>query len=259
MQTDRAEAAPGPLGRALAPARLPPGPDEPRPAHPRRRALRHPGLDAAGRADPRGGGRRPAPRGRRLRARRPAGRPAAPPGRGRRGRRDPVGRRAGRWPSSSWPAARAPSGLRCGTSSPPPGSPSSARASGPGRPTCAGRRRTPTTRCSAYLPVPAGRRPGRPRRAALGPGRLGHRRPRAARPARRHERSRPRLAVAAHVVRHLTADPLLPRELLPADWPGARAAGGVRRLPGRAAPTSRTMSPPASTPVRPLFSARVEH
>lgn len=30
-----------------------------------------------------------------------------------------------------------------------------------------------------------------------------------------------RLAVAAHVVRHLTADPLLPRELLPADWPGA--------------------------------------
>lgn len=31
----------------------------------------------------------------------------------------------------------------------------------------------------------------------------------------------PRLAVAAHVVRHLTADPLLPRELLPADWPGA--------------------------------------
>ncbi len=31
----------------------------------------------------------------------------------------------------------------------------------------------------------------------------------------------PRLAVAAHVVRHLTADPLLPRELLLADWPGA--------------------------------------
>ncbi|WP_312856430.1 PaaX family transcriptional regulator C-terminal domain-containing protein [Nocardioides pelophilus] len=31
----------------------------------------------------------------------------------------------------------------------------------------------------------------------------------------------PRLAVAAHVVRHLTADPLLPRALLPADWPGA--------------------------------------
>lgn len=31
----------------------------------------------------------------------------------------------------------------------------------------------------------------------------------------------PRLAVAAHVVRHLTADPLLPRPLLPADWPGA--------------------------------------
>lgn len=30
----------------------------------------------------------------------------------------------------------------------------------------------------------------------------------------------PRLAVAAHVVRHLTADPLLPRELLPPDWPG---------------------------------------
>jgi phenylacetic acid degradation operon negative regulatory protein len=30
-----------------------------------------------------------------------------------------------------------------------------------------------------------------------------------------------RLAVAAHVVRHLTADPLLPRELLPAGWPGA--------------------------------------
>lgn len=30
----------------------------------------------------------------------------------------------------------------------------------------------------------------------------------------------PRLAVAAHVVRHLTADPLLPRDLLPADWPG---------------------------------------
>jgi phenylacetic acid degradation operon negative regulatory protein len=31
----------------------------------------------------------------------------------------------------------------------------------------------------------------------------------------------PRLAVAAHVVRHLTRDPLLPRDLLPADWPGA--------------------------------------
>ena len=31
----------------------------------------------------------------------------------------------------------------------------------------------------------------------------------------------PRLVVAAHVVRHLTADPLLPRELLPTDWPGA--------------------------------------
>lgn len=30
----------------------------------------------------------------------------------------------------------------------------------------------------------------------------------------------PRLAVAAHVVRHLTADPLLPRALLPRDWPG---------------------------------------
>lgn len=30
-----------------------------------------------------------------------------------------------------------------------------------------------------------------------------------------------RLAVAAHIVRHLTADPLLPRELLPSDWPGA--------------------------------------
>lgn len=30
-----------------------------------------------------------------------------------------------------------------------------------------------------------------------------------------------RLAVAAHVVRHLTADPLLPRELLPRGWPGA--------------------------------------
>lgn len=30
-----------------------------------------------------------------------------------------------------------------------------------------------------------------------------------------------RLAVAAHVVRHLTADPLLPGELLPAGWPGA--------------------------------------
>jgi phenylacetic acid degradation operon negative regulatory protein len=29
-----------------------------------------------------------------------------------------------------------------------------------------------------------------------------------------------RLAVAAHVVRHLTADPLLPSELLPAGWPG---------------------------------------
>lgn len=34
-------------------------------------------------------------------------------------------------------------------------------------------------------------------------------------------RPAPRLAVAAHVVRHLTEDPLLPRELLPAGWPGA--------------------------------------
>jgi phenylacetic acid degradation operon negative regulatory protein len=31
----------------------------------------------------------------------------------------------------------------------------------------------------------------------------------------------PRLAVAAHVVRHLAADPLLPAALLPADWPAA--------------------------------------
>ncbi|MDT0202977.1 PaaX family transcriptional regulator C-terminal domain-containing protein [Nocardioides sp. AE5] len=31
----------------------------------------------------------------------------------------------------------------------------------------------------------------------------------------------PRLAVAAHLVRHLTTDPLLPAELLPPDWPGA--------------------------------------
>lgn len=30
-----------------------------------------------------------------------------------------------------------------------------------------------------------------------------------------------RLAVAAHLVRHLLDDPLLPRELLPVDWPGA--------------------------------------
>lgn len=38
--------------------------------------------------------------------------------------------------------------------------------------------------------------------------------------ARTHEPAL-RLAVAAHVVRHLTADPLLPRELLPTGWPGA--------------------------------------
>jgi phenylacetic acid degradation operon negative regulatory protein len=31
-----------------------------------------------------------------------------------------------------------------------------------------------------------------------------------------------RLAVAAHLVRHLTADPLLPSELLPSHWPGPR-------------------------------------
>ncbi|THV09123.1 PaaX domain-containing protein, C- domain protein [Nocardioides caeni] len=31
----------------------------------------------------------------------------------------------------------------------------------------------------------------------------------------------PRLAVAAHLVRHLAADPLLPATLLPADWPAA--------------------------------------
>ncbi|MDO7868122.1 PaaX family transcriptional regulator C-terminal domain-containing protein [Nocardioides jiangxiensis] len=30
-----------------------------------------------------------------------------------------------------------------------------------------------------------------------------------------------RLAAAAHLVRHLSSDPLLPAELLPADWPGA--------------------------------------
>ncbi|HWJ80802.1 MAG TPA: PaaX family transcriptional regulator C-terminal domain-containing protein [Nocardioides sp.] len=35
------------------------------------------------------------------------------------------------------------------------------------------------------------------------------------------EEPAPRLAVAANVVRHLTADPLLPRELLPDGWPGA--------------------------------------
>lgn len=40
----------------------------------------------------------------------------------------------------------------------------------------------------------------------------------------RLERTRPpalRLAVAARVVRHLAADPLLPLELLPVDWPGS--------------------------------------
>ena len=31
-----------------------------------------------------------------------------------------------------------------------------------------------------------------------------------------------RLAVAAQLVRHLTSDPLLPADLLPPDWPGAR-------------------------------------
>lgn len=31
----------------------------------------------------------------------------------------------------------------------------------------------------------------------------------------------PRLAVAAHLVRHLATDPLLPWGILPADWPGA--------------------------------------
>ncbi|MBM7517853.1 PaaX family transcriptional regulator C-terminal domain-containing protein [Nocardioides nitrophenolicus] len=31
----------------------------------------------------------------------------------------------------------------------------------------------------------------------------------------------PRLAVAAHIVRHLATDPLLPAALLPADWPAA--------------------------------------
>jgi phenylacetic acid degradation operon negative regulatory protein len=30
----------------------------------------------------------------------------------------------------------------------------------------------------------------------------------------------PRLAVAAHLVRHLTTDPLLPHDVLPTDWPG---------------------------------------
>ncbi|MFC5730395.1 MULTISPECIES: PaaX family transcriptional regulator C-terminal domain-containing protein [Nocardioides] len=30
-----------------------------------------------------------------------------------------------------------------------------------------------------------------------------------------------RLAVAAHLVRHLTSDPLLPAEILPADWPAS--------------------------------------
>ena len=41
---------------------------------------------------------------------------------------------------------------------------------------------------------------------------------------RRLERTRepaPRLAVAAHVVRHLASDPLLPAVLLPSDWPAA--------------------------------------
>ena len=31
-----------------------------------------------------------------------------------------------------------------------------------------------------------------------------------------------RFVVAAAMVRHLLADPMLPAELLPADWPGAR-------------------------------------
>ena len=34
-----------------------------------------------------------------------------------------------------------------------------------------------------------------------------------------------RFVAAAAMVRHLLTDPVLPDELLPADWPGARAAG----------------------------------
>jgi phenylacetic acid degradation operon negative regulatory protein len=49
----------------------------------------------------------------------------------------------------------------------------------------------------------------------------------------------PRLTVAAHVVRHLTSDPLLPAGLLPRDWPGAELRSAyagyqheLRRLTG---------------------------
>ena len=42
----------------------------------------------------------------------------------------------------------------------------------------------------------------------------------------------PRLAVAAQVVRHLTADPLLPRDLLPAGWPAGELRTAYSRYQG---------------------------
>ena len=62
-----------------------------------------------------------------------------------------------------------------------------------------------------------------------------------------------RFVVAAAMVRHLLTDPVLPAELLPADWPGAAAA---RRLPrlrhrtGRATRTDPTRGGDMSDPVR---------
>ncbi|WP_312855922.1 PaaX family transcriptional regulator C-terminal domain-containing protein [Nocardioides stalactiti] len=54
-----------------------------------------------------------------------------------------------------------------------------------------------------------------------------------------------RLAVAAHVVRHLTADPLLPRELLPRGWPGSdlRAAYAAYQVELRSMALTTTTAP----------------
>ena len=184
-------------------------------------------------------------RRRRLPPRRTAARPAGPPGPLPPRRRRPAtataldaAGRGGRRPRRPGP------GPAAGRRRPPCGWPSSARACGPARPTCPPAS-CPTTRRSwptsaVRFTADARRRPRPPRRRALGPRRVGGPGHRAApAPRRGRRRARPR-ATSTRCPRascsprrpSATSRPTRssPTASSPTSWPGAGAAGRLRRV-----------------------------
>ncbi|WP_278258092.1 hypothetical protein [Nocardioides convexus] len=189
---------------------------------PRRRALRHPGGHHPGRAHPRGRRRGPAPHGGGLRARRAAGPAPAPPGRGGPRCRDSLGRQAG--------------SLAVVTVSGRPGPERAAlrerlasyrlaevREGVWTRP--ANLRRPRSYAGDAVLSTFTATPDDDPADLAAGLWDLGAWAREGSALLERlvtTDEPAPRLAVAAHVVRHLASDPLLPAGLLPGDWPAAQ-------------------------------------